>query len=84
MSFFESFPRAPRPEPVPEPPRPVWMKPEFEVPASVAADVVLLRTDEVAVTVGLLRAYTTGFEFTVDSRGRRPGHSVRIGGTPRH
>ena len=59
------------------------MKPEFEVPASVAVDMVLLRTDEVAVTIGLLRVYSTGFEFTVDSRCRRSGHSVRIGGMPR-
>jgi len=59
------------------------MKPEFVVPASVAADLVLLRTDEVAVTIGLLRAYTTGFEFTVDSRSRRAGQGHRIGGMPR-
>ncbi len=80
MSFFESLPRPPRPEPVAEPPRPAWMKPQFMVPGSVAADLVLLRTDEVAVTLGLLRAYTTGFEFTADvhSHARRLHH----GGMP--
>lgn len=79
MSFFDSFPRPPRPEPVPEPPRPAWVKPEFEVPGSVAVDMVLLRTDEVAVTLGLLRAYSTGFEFTVDTRSRRAGQHHRLG-----
>jgi hypothetical protein len=79
MSFFDSFPRPPRSEPVPRPPRPAWMKPEFEVPGSVAVDMVLLRTDEAAVTIGLLRAYSTGFEFTVDTRCRRGGQHHRVG-----
>ncbi|MBS2965192.1 hypothetical protein KGA66_19235 [Actinocrinis puniceicyclus] len=83
MSFFDSFPQPPPPEPAPEPPRPAWMKPEFVVPGSVAADLVLVRTDEVAVTLGLLRAYTTGFEFTVDTRSRRRGQHHRIGAGPR-
>ena len=50
------------------------------MPGSVAADLLLLRTEEVAVTLGLLRAYTSGFEFTVDtySRARR----LRHGGMP--
>ncbi len=79
MRFFASFPRPPRPEPVPEPPRPAWMKPEFEVPGSVAVDMVLLRADEAAVTIGLLRAYSTGFEFTVDTRSRRADRHHRLG-----
>lgn len=83
MGFFDSFPPPPRPEPVPEPVRLAWMKPEFVVPGSVAVDLVLVRTDEVAVTLGLLRAYTTGFEFTVDTRSRRRGRHHRIGGVPR-
>ncbi len=60
------------------------MKPDFEVPGSVAADMILLRTDEVAVALGLLRAYTTGFEFVVDTRARRAGQRHRIGGMRRH
>jgi hypothetical protein len=59
------------------------MKPEFVVPGSVAADLVLVRTDEVAVTIGLLRVYTTGFELTVDSRSRRAALGHRIGGMSR-
>jgi hypothetical protein len=59
------------------------MKPEFVVPSSVAVDLVLLRTDEVAVTIGLVRAFPSGFEFTVDSRARRAGQGGRIGGFPR-
>jgi hypothetical protein len=55
------------------------MKPEFEVPGSVAIDTVLLRTEEAAVTIGLLRAYSTGFEFTVDTRSRRAGQHHRLG-----
>ncbi|MGH3415951.1 MAG: hypothetical protein ACRDSS_05755 [Actinocrinis sp.] len=55
------------------------MRPEFVVPASVPVDLVLLRTEDVAVTIGLLRAYATGFEFTVDSRSRHAAQGHRLG-----
>jgi hypothetical protein len=65
MSFFESIPP-------PLPPAPVrrlaWMRPDGVIPESVPATVVLIRTDQVAVAVGSVRAYPNGFEFTVHSR----------------
>ena len=83
MGFFDSFPRPPLPEPVAEPPRPVWAKPECVVPGTLAADLTLLHTDQVAVTLGLLLAYPTGFEFTVEAHSRHAGAGHRIGAMPR-
>ena len=72
MSFFEP------PPPPPEPPHaaaatPEWVgPPDNEVPASALVDLVLTRTDELAVFVHSGRAYTHGFEFTVGLARRKP------------
>ena len=70
MSFFESIPQPPPPPPA-RSLRPAWARPDTVVPGSVPAEVMLIRTDEVAVAVGSVRAYPCGFEFTVHVRWRR-------------
>lgn len=62
--FFEPPPPAPsQPE---SPPTPPWFgAPRGMLPGVVAAELVLARTDEVAVCVTRLAAYTTGFEFEI-------------------
>jgi hypothetical protein len=57
------------------------MRSDAVIPAPVLAGVVLIRTEQVAVAVGSVRAYPNGFEFTVHIRLRGeaesswPGHS---------
>ena len=57
------------------------MRSDAVIPTSVPAEVVLIRTEQVAVAVGSVRAYPNGFEFTLHIRLRReaesswPGHS---------
>jgi hypothetical protein len=70
MGFFESIPQPPPPEPVRRH-RPGWMRPDAVIPGLVPAELVLVRTEQVAVTVGGVRAYPNGFEFTVHARLRR-------------
>ena len=68
MSFFDSFPQPPPP---PEPvrlPRPAWMQPDAVIPGSVPAELMLIRTEQVAVAVGGVRAYPNGLEFTLHVR----------------
>jgi hypothetical protein len=67
MSFFESIPQPPPAEPVRQR-RPAWMRSDAVIPASVPAEVVLIRAEQVAVAVGSVRAYPNGFEFTVHIR----------------
>jgi hypothetical protein len=67
MSFFDSIPPAPPPEPV-RPRRLPWTRPDAVIPGSVPADMMLIRTDQVAVAIGSIRAYPTGFEFTLHTR----------------
>ena len=73
MSFFE----APRLPPESEPP---WIEPEPKpwhgpppraLPGRLADTLLLAHTDRVAVAVGDLAAYTTGFTFTLQSIARR-------------
>jgi hypothetical protein len=71
MSFFDSLPQPPPPEPVRSPSRPPWMRSETVIPGSVPAEVIVVRTEQVAVAVGSVRAYPNGFEFTVHVRMRR-------------
>jgi hypothetical protein len=78
MDFFESL-REPPPPPPSRPPRPVWAQPEFVLPGSVAEDLVIVRTDHLAVMIGSIRAYPTGFEFTVDTRVRQAPEPGRPG-----
>src|SRR5215831_10172127 len=67
MSFFDSIPQPPPPEPVRECRRP-WMRSDAVIPASVPAEVMLIRTEQVAVAIGSVRAYPNGFEFTLHTR----------------
>jgi hypothetical protein len=75
MSFFDSIP--------PPPAAPVrrrglpWTRPDAVIPRSVPADVMLIRTEQIAVAIGGIRAYPAGFEFTLHTRLRHedePGH----------
>jgi hypothetical protein len=80
MSFFESIPQPPAAEPV-QWHRPAWVRSDAVIPGSVPAEAVLVRTEQVAVAIGSVRAYPNGFEFTVHVRLRRedetswPGHA---------
>lgn len=68
MGFFDSIPQPPPP---PEPvrrPRPAWTQPDEVIPGSVSGEVMLIRTGQVAVAIGSVRAYPNGFEFTVHVR----------------
>ena len=72
--FFEPPPPPPR-EPEPEPARlPPWVgAPRGMLPGVVALELVVARTDRVAVCVTRLGAYPTGFEFdlrTVSTPGK--------------
>jgi hypothetical protein len=85
MSFFESIPQPTPPPELVRRHRPAWMRPDVVIPGSIAAEVVLVRTEQVAVAAGSVRAYPNGFEFTVHVRLRRedettwPGHSDPFG-----
>ena len=71
MSFFEPPPRLP--EPPPGPPVPDWLAPpENVLPASFPLELVLARTDELALSVHSGRAYENGFEFTLGLHRRTP------------
>lgn len=45
-------------------------RPDNEVPGSVGQEVLLVRTDEVAVFVSSMRAYRNGVDFTLEVRAR--------------
>jgi hypothetical protein len=85
MSFFDSIPQPPPP---PEPvlrPRPAWERPDEVIPGSVPAELLLIRTEQVAVAIGSVRAYPNGFEFTVHTRLRKEDETgPRVGGPPGH
>jgi hypothetical protein len=68
MSFFDSIPPPPPPpKPVPER-RPAWEQPNAVIPGSVAGELMVIRTGQVALAVGSVRAYPNGFEFTAHVR----------------
>ena len=78
MGFFDSIPQPPPAEPV-RSRRPVWLRSDAVIPGLVPHEVVLVRTDQVAVAIGGVHAYPNGFEFTVHARLRRadePGPAV--------
>ena len=79
MGFFESIRQTPPPKPVPSR-RPAWMRSDAVIPGLVPAEVMLVRTDEVAVAIGGVRAYPNGFEFTVHTRLRREDEAGPGGG----
>jgi len=71
MSFFERARSLSPPEPEPpQPPRPPWMQPESVLPGVVPVQLVLARTDVVAVAVVGLFAYPNGFEFILTTVSR--------------
>jgi len=55
------------------------MQPETVLPGSVPAELLLMRTEAVAVGVGSLRAYPNGFKFTLHVRLRREDEQYRHG-----
>ena len=58
MSFFDSIPEPPPPEPV-QTEQPVWMRSDAVIPGSVPGETLLVRTGEVAVAIGSVRATRT-------------------------
>jgi hypothetical protein len=74
MGFFDSIQRPPPPEPA-RTRRPAWMRSDAVIPGLVPAEVVLVRTGQVAVAIGGVRAYPNGFEFTIHVRLRREDES---------
>src|SRR6185437_7289344 len=59
-------------------PRPAWVQPDEVIPASVPGELMLIRTEQVAVAVSGIRAYPNGFAFTahVRMRGQDDNESV--------
>jgi hypothetical protein len=47
------------------------MRSDAVIPGSVPAEAMLIRTEQVAVAIGSVRAYPNGFEFTLHTRLRR-------------
>lgn len=71
MAFFDELP-APEPEP-PRPPHQPWDLPEAEFPGVVPGSTLLLgRSDQAAVAITGILAYSTGFEIFMTGRIRRP------------
>jgi hypothetical protein len=60
MGFFESIPQPPPQEPARRR-RPVWMRSDAVIPGLVPAEVVIVRTEQVAVAIGGIHAYPNGF-----------------------
>jgi hypothetical protein len=58
------------------------MRSDAVIPGAVPAEVVLIRTERVAVAVGSVRAYPNGFEFTVHIRLRREDETSWLGHDP--
>jgi hypothetical protein len=58
------------------------MRSDAVIPGSVLAEVVLIRTEQVAVALGSVRAYPNGFEFTLHTRWRREDETGPGGGDP--
>jgi hypothetical protein len=72
VSFFEAPPPLPEPEPVGFE-APEWLgAPENVLPGSFQLELVLARTDHVAVYVHGGRAFPNGLEFTLGVRTREP------------
>jgi hypothetical protein len=61
--FFEPAPAPPAPEPERFRPPPWFGPPDGTLPGVVALELILARTDAVAVCITRLSAYPTGFEF---------------------
>jgi len=59
-----------------------WMRPEHAIPAGVPVNLIVIHTQDVAVTVHGLRSYEYGFEFTLREDYRREAVEVPGGGPP--
>jgi hypothetical protein len=80
MGFFDELPAA-----EPEPPRShrPWDPPNAEIPGIVPIQTLMIgRTDQVAVAVTGLSAYTEGFEVFVTAHLRPPGAAGDRGSRP--
>lgn len=58
--------------------RPAWSRPEAVLPGVAPLELVLARTDDVAVAIPVLLGYPTGFEFDLALRLRAPGGDDRL------
>jgi hypothetical protein len=73
MSFFEPPPAPDEPEPYAQP---VWASaPDNQLGVAVPLRVILLRTEELAILIDQVVAYTTGFSFRLAGR-RRAGATL--------
>lgn len=82
MGFFDAA-RVPPPPPPPSYRLPEWIAPpENYEPGEAHIDAVLARTDEVVLSIALLKAFPTGVSFELACAGaRRAGHPF-FGGPP--
>ncbi len=71
MGFFDNHPAAAPPEPDEPPAPPVWDKPDGAIGVLAADQFVLGRSDDAAIAITGLTAFTTGFEFTLTALLRR-------------
>jgi len=77
MSFFDSIPQPPPPPQPVRRPRPAWTQPDEVIPGTVPAELLLVRTGQVAVAIGAVRAYPNGFEFIAHVRINGKGENER-------
>ena len=69
VDFFDRFPRPVRLERPQRQPRPAWYgPPEVELPVPVGVSLILARTEDVAVAVTGIHAYSEGFEMAIGVR----------------
>jgi hypothetical protein len=69
MGFFDSIPELPPREPVREP-NLGWLPSDAVIAGAMPGGLLLLRTEDVAVSIGGIYAYPNGFEFYVHVRMR--------------
>jgi hypothetical protein len=82
MAFFDSLPKPPPPE-RPRRTRPApWHQPDNVIPAAVAGELLMLRTEAAAVALGSLRCYPHGFGFSLHVRVRRLEDGTDLLGDP--
>jgi hypothetical protein len=72
MGFFDDVPASLGTRPDGD----AWTRPAGEFPAVAASAVLLARTEEVAVAVTAVWAFTTGFEFWIKAEFRQPGRAL--------
>ena len=83
MSFFEPPPPPPEPPDLEAPPAPQWLAaPRNELGAPVPLKLVIARTDEVAIAIVSVTAYSTGLGLTLAIRSRRRPRLEDFAGDP--